>query len=299
MEQRSSLLLLLLLLLFSGCESETDISVPNTKKPKLSRLERPLKIVISPVRSQMKQVFQPLGKALSDRLKVELVVEVAKSYQATIDALVGDKADLYFLPALSYLRAEAKTGRLRIIVSEETRASLYDRAVLVVRSNSPVRSVEELKGKRFALVTPHSASGYLFPRVCLKRHGLDPNEILSESKINFAQNHDRVLKLLFDNKVDVAATYDWAVTAPNGRLRTGLRVVAWSEPLPHSLMICSPRLSDDEAELIRHSFLSLSREKAENGNANRAMELIGITGFSVLPDSALESLRTMDKEDAQ
>jgi phosphonate transport system substrate-binding protein len=291
--------LLMILLPLIGCDEEQENPTITAKKPKLDSLNRPIKILISPFRSNMAKVFNPLGQALSKRLGVKVTVTVGKTYQSTIDSLINDEADLYFLPALSYLRAEPKTGPLQILVSEEIRASLYDRAVLVVQSKSAIRRVEELAGRKFALVSRNSASGYLFPRVCLKRHKLDPDKILAKEKVIFAQNHDRALKLLLEDKVEVAATYDWAITENNGRLRKGIRVVAWSEPLPHSLVVGSPQLSVDEAELIRHSFLSLSREKAEATGAIAAMEIIGITGFSVLPLSALEPLRRMDRDNEQ
>lgn len=289
---------LLLVLLLSSCDDQPSVANKGPQKPKLSKLDRPITLLVSPFRSHLKEVFQAVGQALSRRLGVPVTVKVSKSYEASIKVLEEDKADLYFLPALSYLRAANKSSDMRVLVSEEIRATLYDRAVLVVKANSTARKVKDLKEKRFALVSRNSASGYLFPRVCLKRHGLDPDKVLSKEKVVFAKDHDRAMKLLLENKVDVAATYDWAITEASGRLRSGLRVIAWSEPLPHSLLVGSAKLTVDEAELIQFAFLSLSREKAEDVHAIEAMELIGITGFSVLPTSALEPLRRMDEENS-
>lgn len=287
-----------LVLGLAACSDEPSVANRGPQKPKLNKLNRPITLLVSPFRSQLKEVFQAVGQALSRRLGVPVTVRVSKSYEASIKVLEEDKADLYFLPALSYLRAENKSAEMKVLASEEIRATLYDRAVLVVKANSAARKVKDLKDKRFALVSRNSASGYLFPRVCLKRHGLDPDKVLKKDKVVFAKDHDRAMKLLLENKVDVAATYDWAITEASGRLRNGLRVIAWSEPLPHSLLVGSAKLSEDEAELIQFAFLSLSREKAEDVHAIEAMELIGITGFSVLPGSALEPLRRMDEENS-
>lgn len=282
----------------ASCDDQPNVLNQGPQKPRLSKLKKPITLLVSPFRSQLKEVFERVGTALSQRLGVPVTVKVAKSYEESIRLLEEDKADLYFLPALSYLRAENKSSDMRVLVSEEIRATLYDRAVLVVKANSAARRVKDLEDKRFALVSRNSASGYLFPRVCLKRHELDPDKVLKKNKVVFAKDHDRAMKLLLENKVDVAATYDWAVTEASGRLRNGIRVIAWSEPLPHSLLVGSAKLSDDEAELIQFAFLSLSREKAEDVHAIEAMELIGITGFSVLPNSALEPLRRMDEENS-
>lgn len=296
MRRRPAVIALALLApLWAGCEDPPpELIEPAIGAP--GKLSAPCTLVVSPYRDRLDQAFSALGAALSERLGAEVKVEVAASYKDAIARLVDGRADLGFLPGLSFIMARRKAPGLRLLVSEEIRASLYDRAVLVVREQSAPKSVPELRGKRFALVSRTSASGYLFPKVCLKRHGLDPDEVLSEDRVVFAGQHDKALALLLKGEVDVAATYDWAVTESSGRLKEGVRVLAWSEPLPHSVMAAGPKMKAADARALRDALLSINRERSEDAALLKALELIGVTGFAHIPEAALEPLRLMEQE---
>lgn len=283
--------------LVAGCTSEPDAPLPpDLGSEEAPRLEAPVSLLVSPWREANAEAMKPVARVLSRRLGAELRIQAASSYQDAIDGIVEGRADFAFLPPLSFLKAKRREPGLVLLCSEEIRATLHDRAVLVVRNEGGPSSVDGLKDRRFALVSPESASGYLFPRVCLRRHGLDPDVVLAKDKVLFTHNHDAVLEKVLEGECDVGATYDWVVTEPTGRLRDDVRVVAWSEPLPHSVIVARKGLEPKVRQAVRLAFLGLTRTRARRPGLLAAMEKLGITGFAEISDAALDPLRRIEAE---
>jgi len=230
------------------------------------------------------------------RLGVQVELKVAASYEDAIEKLAKGEVDLCFLPPLSYVRARRRAPGLALVCAEEIRAGLTDRAILVCRDEKEIQNTAALAERRFGLVSKASASGFVFPSVYLARQGLDPKHVLREGKVVWARDHDRVLELLFAGKVDVAATYDWAVTKSSGRLREGLRVLAWSEPFPHSVVAARQGFPRAWLPAIKDAFLALSRGDQEDKRVRQALDKLNMTGFVRLKEAALAPLRRLDKE---
>ena len=114
---------------------------------------------------------------LSDELKKETGLtytgDVPTSYAAVVEAMCAERVDVGWVSPLAYILAREKCGADMSLVSI-TRVGTNYWGAIVTRADSPIRTVEDLKGKRFAWVDPSSTSGYLFPRAMLQEHGVTP-----------------------------------------------------------------------------------------------------------------------------
>ena len=102
---------------------------------------------------------------------------------ANVDAQVGDLV----APILSLRQAEGGTGYYSSIV---------------VRADSPYRSIADLKGASLAYVDFNSTSGYLVPRAKLREQGIDPDTYFS--KTGFAGGHTQAVMSLANGQFDAA-----------------------------------------------------------------------------------------------
>ena len=55
----------------------------------------------------------------------------------------------------------------------EKDGSIFYIAAMVVRKNSGIDSIDDMKGHSLAFTDPNSASGYLIPSVTLRAKGID------------------------------------------------------------------------------------------------------------------------------
>jgi phosphonate transport system substrate-binding protein len=88
------------------------------------------------------------------------------------------------------------------------------RSYIIVKSDSPYKTVADLKGKNLALVSASSTSGHLIPRVEL---GKQINSKLQDhfKSVFFAGSHTASALAVLQGRADAAAvadvTLDWAV----------------------------------------------------------------------------------------
>lgn len=118
---------------------------------------------------------------------VYVTSSVATSYAAAIEALCAGKADAAALATLSYVLAHDKCGA-EVILNSIRRGSATYNGQILVRADSGIQSVADLKGKRFAFTDPASTSGYLYAAALLKENGVDPAKDLAEAI--FAGSHN-------------------------------------------------------------------------------------------------------------
>src|SRR5258708_17935699 len=79
------------------------------------------------------------------------------------------------------------------------------RSQIVVRADSGINSIEQLRGKKFAFVDPASASGFLFPNALLAGMGLDYKTFFSDTI--FAGGHDKVIIAVYNKQADGGASF--------------------------------------------------------------------------------------------
>ncbi len=89
-----------------------------------------------------------------------------------VDDLGQGKVQFAAIGADSYLQARAKYGVVPLVRGLNTRGRGEYQAVIVVAPSSPIRKIEELRGKLFAFGAKGSTQGHLIPRIILAEHGL-------------------------------------------------------------------------------------------------------------------------------
>src|SRR5574341_2663406 len=128
-------------------------------------------LVLAFVPSQDTQRVLETGSTLGRMIEVatgyRVRTEVPTSYVATVEAMCAGRVDIAFLAPFAYVLAHQKCGADVRLVS--VRASLpFYKSQIMYRADLTVKDLNDLRGKKFAFVTPASASGYLFPAALLK-----------------------------------------------------------------------------------------------------------------------------------
>ena len=182
-----------------------------------------------------KQVIEQLQQQTGMKVKPF----VATDYNGIIEALRAKKLDVAYLGPFSYVLAAsvANVEAFSVAVTKKTGQSAY-RSLIVVRADSGLTHVDDLKNRTFAFVDPSSASGHLFPKAGLEQAGYNPDKLFS--RVVFSGSHDASLLAVANKKVDAAAVADriYASAIAKGQLRQDeLRVVWTSKDIPESPMV--------------------------------------------------------------
>lgn len=131
------------------------------------------------------------------------------------------------------------------------------RMEIVVPADSPLRRVEDLRGRTLTLVDERSASGYKLPRALLEREfGMRAQR---EYQVNFSGRHDNSIMGVANGLYEAAAVAS-AVRADLLRQKLldpdSLRILYASPLMPHSPWGVSHRLHPELVEHLRKALVA-------------------------------------------
>jgi len=136
-----------------------------------------------------------LAKAMGQ--PVELIIPT--NYNATVEALGNDTLDFAYLGGLTYIKAHERYGIVPIVQRDADREF---HCLFIAQSSSPIRSLQDLKGRTFAFGDINSTSGHLMPFAALQRAGIDADKDL---KYRYTGSHPATAKAVEAGAVDAGA----------------------------------------------------------------------------------------------
>jgi phosphonate transport system substrate-binding protein len=139
-----------------------------------------------------------------------------------------------------------------ILVTQEADGSTSYIAVMYVRADSGITSIEGLRGKAMAWADPNSASGFLIPRAELRAAGIDPEPGRFFARTGFAGGHEQAVIAVLQRQFDAGVTWtsgigDEAQGYTRGNLRgmvdkgllnmSDLRIIWRSRPIQNGPVV--------------------------------------------------------------
>jgi phosphonate transport system substrate-binding protein len=208
------------------------------------------------------------GQPLADQLKavtnLNFKVSVPTSYITVVEAMGSGQVDVGWLSPFAYVLAHDQNGTQIILTSVRQGSKSY-RSQIIVRADSGINSIEQLRGKKFAFVDPASASGFLFPNAMLANMGLDYKSFFSDTI--FAGGHDKVVIAVYNKQVDGGATFGNSVdSGPPSDARTlvqstlpdvmsVVKPIATTDPIPNDTVSVRGDLDPALTKLITDGLL--------------------------------------------
>lgn len=221
---------------------QTDATVAPPRK------KRPLRFGMSPALSS--DVARRMGERLCRYLEIQLDREVHTTvfgdYQTLTDCLARGEVDFAWTPPQTFVEIYEQGGGMVGIMQRY--GQLTFEAGLIVRADSPLQTVEELRGASAAWVDRRSASGYLFAYAEVLRRLGGPGL----GRQHFHGSHRAVIEAVANGWADFGATF--ATRGPDGKLLSSgwqdllpdradeLRPLAFVGPIPGDNLSHSPQL---------------------------------------------------------
>jgi phosphonate transport system substrate-binding protein len=238
----------------------------------------------------MLPVYRFLADRIADRLgrPVELVVGTS------FDQFEQGEVDLGVICGLPYVwLADRRPPPVEPLAAPVLAGERYGgRPVyysdVIVRHDSPITCLEELRGCSWAYNEPASHSGHTVTLSSLVRMGARPGFFARVVEAGF---HQRAIRLVDAGAVDAAAI-DSQVLAVELRDHPdlgGLRVVGSFGPSTIQPVVAASRLPDQLKDEVRKLLLELGDEPS----ARPALDHGFIEGFSAIDDAAYDDIRAM------
>jgi phosphonate transport system substrate-binding protein len=184
----------------------------------------------------------------------------ATDYSGVMNALIAGQINLAWLSGFSYCQtfSDSKGGVEPLVAAAAIDGSMGYNAVIVVRSDSPYKTIDDLKGKVVARTDPLSGSGYLIPTAAFRNMGKPVDEYFkSPLSGGHVQSVLGVLKGTYD------AAFTWTSKGDGfGNIRQmmnqgllkreDIRIIWTSDPLPSPPVVIRKDVpADMRADMLR------------------------------------------------
>jgi phosphonate transport system substrate-binding protein len=148
--------------------------------------------------------YQPLVDYLSSATGRPWELVIGASYEDIVQDLCNGKLTVAYLGPFSYLRAHAACGAVPVVKLNTGGKPTYS-SVILVRTDSPIKSVKDLAGKRFGFGSPMGTSAHLLPRAMLEDAGLHPG---LDVACRYFFHHERAARAVLLGEVDACGVRD-------------------------------------------------------------------------------------------
>ncbi len=180
--------------------------------------------------------FASFRDHLHNHMNVPIELVSASSYQGVITAMANNQLEFVWLGPKSYIEAADRANAEALLIELNMQKQPGYHGVFIVPADSPIKSLHDARGKRFAFTDPNSTSGCLVPSTVLFDELGEPAESFF-GEVFFSGAHGTSILQVANNEIDIAATndLDLAKLVQKGSIQPDdIRVIYTSDLIPGS-----------------------------------------------------------------
>ena len=212
------------------------------------------------------QYWNPILLFVGKKSGVPLELKLAKTAQE--GNAIAEKYGYAFLCTNHFFTPERDRLGYKVIARP---AGPGIRSQIVVPQDSPIQTLQDLKGKNVAFVTPDGFTGYWLPYDALLRANVKVNVV-------FTGNQEASSAQLRVNKV-AAAGVNSSVMARYGRRESFEYRALWTSDLYQDLCImASPKVPADKVAAVRSAFINMAKDPEGRQVLETGAELLKSNG---------------------
>ncbi len=272
---RGGAALLLAAFLLAGCGREAPAPGPQfSERPALSQAEKVYVLGVHPLHNpqMLFDHFQPLVKYLNRRLMgMEIRLEASRDYPSYDEKLLSRHFDLA-MPN-PYEAVEAERHGYRFFARWNNDADF--RGLCLVRKDSGIRRVADLKGGKVAYPAPSALAATMMPQWYLKQHGLETGRDVSS---RYVGSHESAILNVLQGSTALGCTWPppWRIFQKKHPTEAAqLAPLFQTETLPSVAVMARADVPAPLVEQLRGLLLHLH----ENEEGRNIVATIGIPGF--------------------
>ena len=225
----------------------------------------------------------PLTDYLSKTLKRPVSLKLSPNMGAAINDTAKGTVDLAYLTPVAYLKAHKK-GNAQLIVKTVTKGKASFRLMIVVKEDSPIKTIEQLAGKSFAFGDKRA----LLQRAAVVGAGM-PLENLGE--YNFIGHYDNIVRAVMSGDFDAGILKDTMAYKWESK---GIRILYQTPDLPPYNITASKNVDKKLLKQLQHAFLSLDGTNPGHLAVIKAIDK-KYNGFAPTSDKEYDVIRELIK----
>ncbi len=233
--------------------------------------------------AEMHRRLRPLTEYLSAELKRPVQLRLSSDLNAAAGEVADGRVDIAYLTPVAYIKAQ-RAGGARPVVKTVTRGEKSFRLMLVVRRDSPIKSVKELAGRSFAFGDPAA----ILQRAVVVNAGLKLEQL---GAYKFIGHYDNIARGVANGDFDAGilkdtTAYEWE--------RKGLRILHQSPELPPYNIAVGKQVDEDTRNALRQALLRLDSRNPSHRSVIQSLDR-SYDGFAPTSDAEYDVVRRLVK----
>lgn len=211
--------------------------------------------------------YTGLANYLTRETGTPWVLKVVADYAAAIEAQKAGSIHVVYYGPGSYViaRRVSNNGVEAFATNQSQSGATGYYAVLWVKKGTPFQTIQDLKGKKLALVDPNSTTGNFAPRYFMDKAGIAVDSFFTN--VVFAGSHENAIIALNNGTVDAAANWynapddnNLASMSRKGMVKLDDFRVLWKSDLlagaPYAYLTSIP---EEGRKAIREAFYNMNK----------------------------------------
>lgn len=282
---------IILFILFNGCDKK-DEKIYKPEYSSKSAIEKKTYIFgIHPLHNPKKlfEVYEPLIDYLNTNLKdVTITLEASKNYDEYDKKLFSGHFD-FSLPNPYQTVESTKYG---YTIFGKMADDENFRGIILVRKNSNIKEISDLKGKSISYPAPTALAGTMMPQQFLHDKGIDIN---NDVKNLYVGSQESSIMNLYLNESSAAATWPppWlAFKKERPEIAQELEVKWETSPLPNNGLVAKNNIDSKFVEKVASLIFNLHNTQ----NGKEILKAMELSKFEKADYKTYESVRVfLDK----
>lgn len=192
-------------------------------------------------------IFAPLAAELSRASGRQIVLKTPASFEKFMEELKSRHFDIAFIQPFDYVNIAKPNGYLPVAARNDTLTSH-----IVVRQNSPIKRITDLKGKSLGMPPKVAAVSYM-NRYAIKKAGLKPDV---DVKFVYFSSHQACLQQLVIGNVAACGVSAAGVRLVEHQLKTSFRLIYETPDMPTPLFVVKKEMDKNDQQAIATAIIA-------------------------------------------
>ncbi|MBU0665638.1 MAG: phosphate/phosphite/phosphonate ABC transporter substrate-binding protein [Proteobacteria bacterium] len=257
---------------------------------------QPVQIAITPCTDIIKTFseYQPLAAYLAKQIGQPVVLLIPKDFQEFERFVIDGKVEFTFQAPHTYVRLAHLYNKEMLLKALTPEGESKHRGVIIVRKDSPLLRIEDLKGKYVLFGAENDMAKSLSAKHLLAAHGINPEKDLGGYR--YDGSCESIALNVFLKTVDAGAVCDYSFKHINEAKEAGeselppnqLRILGQTEEIPTWVFAARTGVDAGLAARINKALTALN----PNNEAHEGiLESTEVGGFVKAEDSDYDEVR--------
>lgn len=201
--------------------------------------------------------WQPFADYLAEKTGRSVKILIPRGFEKLVEAIDKGEIDIFYINSFVYYKLHERNKAKALAQMQNLNSSNVSHSVVIVRSDSGVKSLQQLKGEKVAFVSRMGAGGYLAPRALFYKEGLPTSNAVQEE---FTDNLTSSLHKVLLGDVKAASMCGLNYKLLSEKIDTGeLKIIANSDEYAEDVFGARPDLNAQLQDSLIKAVLSMDQ----------------------------------------